>query len=166
MTEPTAVAVVLAVLVGGYLLMWRGWRRRSRAQSDLPPLPPELPEADVLAGPVAGVYVGTTTSGDWTDRVVAHTLGRRSHASVTITAAGVTVDRSPEPALYVPAATLRAVRIDRAGGGRAVRHPEYLILSWSHGDAVLDTAVRPDHPHDLERLRAAGASLLPQGATP
>ena len=40
MTEPTAVAVVLAVLVGGYLLMWRGWRRRSRAQSDLPPLQP------------------------------------------------------------------------------------------------------------------------------
>lgn len=166
MTEPTAVAVVLAVLVGGYLLMWRGWRRRSRAQSDLPPLPAALPRADVRFGPVEGVYLGTTRSGDWTDRVVVHTLGRRGTAAITVTDAGVTVDRSPEPALYVPAAILRAVRIDRAGGGRAVRHPEYLILSWAHGDAVLDTAVRPDRPHDLEGLRAAGASLLPQGATP
>lgn len=164
MSEPVAVVVVLAVLVLGYVLMWRGWKRRSRTQVDLPPLPRALPDAERRCGPVEGVYVGTTTAGDWTDRVVVHTLGRRSTASITVTAAGVTVDRSPEPVVSIPATALREVRIDRAGGGRAVHHDEYLILTWFHGDAVLDTAVRPDRHHELEELRAAGAALLPQGA--
>lgn len=164
MNEPMAVAVVLALLVGAYLLMWRGWRRRSRAQAELPSLPAALATAAVLCGPIEGVYVGTTTAGDWSDRIVAHSLGRRSTASITVSAAGVTVDRSPDPVLAIPADALRSVRVDRAGGGRAVRHDEYVILTWEHGDTVLDTAVRPDRHHELEELRAAGATLLPQGA--
>lgn len=165
MSEPWAVAVMVAVLIGAYLLMWQGWRRRSRVQAQLPPLPARLPEADERVGPVEGVYLGTTTSGDWNARVVAHTLGRRSPVWITVTTAGVTLDRTPEPAVRIPAAALHGVRIDRAGGGRATRRDEYLILTWAHGDAMLDTVVRPDRQHDLEKLRACGAELLPQGAT-
>src|SRR5699024_11214546 len=160
-----AVAVMLAVLVGGYLLMWRGWRRRADPPSELPPLPPPLSDAESWHGPVDCVYVGTTTAGDWNDRVVAHTLGRRGAASIQVGAAGVAIDRSPDPAIHIAADALRAVRHDRAGGGRAVRHEEYLILTWTHGHAVLDTAVRPDRHHELEKLRSSVTGLLPQGAT-
>ena len=166
MTEPMAVAVMLAILVGGYLLMWRGWRRRADPHGELPPLPPPLSDVETPHGPVDGVYVGTTTAGDWNDRVVAHTLGRRGAASIQVSAAGVTIDRSPDPAVHLAADALRAVRRDRAGGGRAVRHEEYLIVTWVHGNAVLDTAVRPDRHHELEDLRSSVAELLVQGATP
>jgi hypothetical protein len=154
-----AVLILALVLVGSYLLMWRGWRRRAARHRDLPEPLRELPPAEAVFGPIPGIYLGTTTSGDWLNRVVAHGLGRRAAASFTVTEAGVTVERRSEPALSIPAAALRAVRIDRAAAGKAVRRPEYLIITWSHGDYELDTALRPNQQSDLTRLQPAVASL-------
>jgi hypothetical protein len=159
-----AVALLALVLAGAYLAMWRGWRHRAARQAELPPLPTALPAAEVLAGPVEAVYVGTTSAGDWLDRVVARTLGRRSPAAVTVTAAGVIVDRTPEPRLDIPASTLRGVRADRAGAHRAGRTDQLLVLTWSHGGRHLDTVVRPRYHRDLEVVRAAVGSLVPGGA--
>ncbi len=158
-----AVVITVLVLVGAYALMWRGWRRRGSAQADLPPLPAPLPPGPIRYGPVTGVFLGTTTAGDWLDRIVAHTLGRRSAAEITVTDAGVTIERSPEPVLAIPAGALRAVRVDRAAAGRAVRASEYLILTWSHGDRLLDSAVRPDHRAERDRLHDAIAPLIATG---
>lgn len=160
MRTALAVGVTILVLLGAYLLMWRGWRRRASAQADLPPLPAPLPPSTVRYGPVAGVFVGTTTAGDWLDRIVAHSLGLRSTAELTVTDAGVTIERDPEPALSIPAGALRAVRVDRAAAGRAVRSGEYLILTWSHGDRLLDSAVRPDRRAELNPLHDAIAPLV------
>ena len=71
-----SVLVLVALVVLVYLAMWRGWRRRA-AKHDLPPLVPappvsELPEAKLAVG---ARYFGTTLSGDWLDRVIAHGLG-------------------------------------------------------------------------------------------
>jgi hypothetical protein len=159
-----AVALLALVLAGAYLAMWRGWRHRAASQAELPPLPAALPAAEVLAGPVEAVYVGTTAAGDWLDRVVAQTLGRRSHAAVTVTAAGVIVDRTPESRLDIPVAALRGVRADRAGAHRAGRTDQLLVMTWSHGGRRLDTVVRPRYHRDLEVVRAAVGSLVPDEA--
>ncbi|HEY9409832.1 MAG TPA: hypothetical protein VIP77_09675 [Jiangellaceae bacterium] len=156
-----AVAILLVLLVGGYALMWLGWRRRRLRQSDLAALPADLPEAPKILEGIDGVYIGTTIAGDWLDRVVPHTLGLRSPALVTVSAAGVTVDRSPEPTVSIATTALHAVRVDRAGAGRAVRHDEYLILTWRHGGHLLDTAIRPRHHADLIRLHDAVEPLVP-----
>jgi hypothetical protein len=155
-----AVGVLVLVLFGAYLGMWRGWRRRAASQAALPPLPATLPAAEPLAGPVQAVYLGTTSAGDWLDRIVARTLGRRSPAAVTVTTAGVIVDRTPEPRLDIPASTLRGVRADRAGAHRADRTEQLLVLTWVHGDRLLETVVRPRHHRDLEALRTAVSPLV------
>jgi voltage-gated potassium channel Kch len=160
-----AVVFLAVLLVGAYLAMWRGWRRRAASQSDLPQLPAHLPAADVLIGPVEAVYLGTTSAGDWLDRVVARTLGRRSTASVTITTAGVVVERTPEPRLDIPVSALRGVRTDRAGAHRAGRTEQLLVLTWTHGDRLLETVLRPRRRRDLEALTAAAGPLLPDEAT-
>ncbi|WP_166353858.1 hypothetical protein [Phytoactinopolyspora limicola] len=159
MSTGVAVAILGVVLVGSYLLMWRGWRSRARRHASLPDLPGPLAVAEPVFGPVDGSYLGTTTAGDWLDRVVARGLGRRGDVAVTVTEAGVTLRRSTEPDLVIPAPALRAVRIDRAAAGRAVRRPEYLIITWAHGDHELDTALRPHHQGDLTRLQPAIAAL-------
>lgn len=166
MTAPIAVAILLLVLAGGYLLMWRGWRRRGAWQRDLPPLPSPLVHGNPTLCAVDALYVGTTQADQWMERIVAHSLGRRSPAVITVSSAGITLDRTPEAELAIPASRLRAVRLDRAGAGRAVRRPEYLVLTWHHGARLLDTVVRPRHAADLDRLYAAATPLVTQGATP
>lgn len=160
-----AGALILAVVAVGYLLMWRGWRRRAAAHDDLPPLPRPLP-GEVAFGPVEVTYAGTTEAGDWLARVVAHSLGRRGRAAFDVRDTGVTIARAPEPDLHVPTGQVRAVRVDRAGAGKATRRPEQLIITWEHGSRMLDTALRPRRHDDLESMRAAVASLTPEGATP
>ena len=160
MSRGWAVVLLALLLVVAYIGMWRGWQRRAASQAELPPLPAALPATDVLAGPVEAVYVGTTSAGDWLDRIVAQTLGRRSSASVTVTRAGVIVDRAPEPRLDISVSALRAVRADHAGAHRVSRTDQLLVLTWVHGDRLLETAVRPRHRADLETIRAAVSRLI------
>ncbi|CAM5673990.1 Integral membrane protein OS=Streptomyces albaduncus OX=68172 GN=FHS32_005917 PE=4 SV=1 [Streptomyces griseoloalbus] len=60
-----------------YWLMREGWKWRGTLQSDLP----ELPSAPDDPGPatltMSGRYHGSTTAGQWLDRIVAHGLGTR-----------------------------------------------------------------------------------------
>ena len=160
MTRGWAVVVLALLLAGAYVAMWRGWRRRAARQADFPQLPGPLPDAESLAGPVEAVYLGTTTAGDWLDRVVVQTLGRRSPAAVVVTAAGVTVGRGPEPALHIPTAAIRGVRVDRAGAHRVTRSEQLLVVTWSHAGKVLETVLRPRRRGDLGSLQAAAASLV------
>jgi hypothetical protein len=160
MSRGWAVALLALVLAGAYLGMWRGWRRRAASQADLPALPAALPAEQALVGPVEAVYLGTTSAGDWLDRVVARTLGRRSPALVTVVRAGVIVDRTPEPRLDIPVSALRGVRADRAGALRAARTEQLLVLTWSHGGRMLETVLRTRHHSDLEAVRAAVRPLV------
>lgn len=164
MSRGWAVLLLGLVLIGLYVAMWRGWRRRASRQSDLPPLPEPLPDAQTLFGPVEGVYLGTTSAGDWLDRMAARTLGRPSPASVMVSAAGVAIDRTPEPRLDIPAAALRAVRADRVGAHRATRSEQLLVVTWTHGGRLLETVVRPRHHRDLEVLTGTIAELVRDGA--
>jgi hypothetical protein len=155
-----AVAVLALVLAAAYFGMWRGWRRRAASQAELPALPAVLPAEVALAGPVEAVYLGTTAAGDWLNRVVVRTLGRRSPASVTVTRAGVILDRAPEPRLDIPVSALRGVRTDRAGAHRTGRTERLLVLTWSHGGRLLETVVRPRHHRDLDVVMAAVGPLV------
>lgn len=160
MSRGWAVVVLALLLAGAYMAMWRGWRRRGARQVDFPHLPGPLPSAELLAGPVEAAYVGTTTAGDWLDRVVVQTLGRRSPAAVTVTAAGITVGRGPEPPLTIPTAAIRGVRVDRAGAHRVARSEQLLVITWSHAGMGLDTVLRPRRRSDLGSLQAVVASLV------
>jgi hypothetical protein len=155
MTRPVAAAIILGVVALGYLLMWRGWRTRARRQADIPALPPKLPSAEVIVGPVEATYVGTTRSGDWLDRIVAHSLGRRGLAQVSVTAAGVSIARDGEPGVDIAAARLVEARVDRAAAGKVTRSEELVVVRWRHGEHELDTSLRPRRADDLEALQVA-----------
>jgi hypothetical protein len=159
-----AVLVLALALVSIYVAMWRGWRRRAASQAQLPALPAALPQAIALIGPVEAIYVGTTSAGDWLDRIVVRSLGRRSQASVVVTAAGVVVDRSPEPQIVIPRSALREVRTDRTGAHRATWTEQLLVLTWVHGGHRLETVLRPRRHGELAPLATAAASLVPDEA--
>lgn len=160
-------ALMLALVAGCYLLMWRGWRQRGARQlALLPPLPTEPdPGAGALAA-ADGVYVSSTSAGDWLDRVVAHGLGQRSRATLTVTAAGVCCRREGAPTLYVPAGQLRGVGRGSGLAGKFVTGDGLLFLDWAHADQLLRTGFRADRLADHDQLEAAVRQLLAETSPP
>ncbi|MCQ6556492.1 hypothetical protein NPS70_25405 [Streptomyces sp. C10-9-1] len=146
--------VGLLVLVGlVYWLMRQGWKWRGSLQSDLPELPArpagaepgtaaEQPGEAVLAA--AGRYHGSTTAGQWLDRIVAHGLGVRSRAELTLTPEGLDVVRPGAPDFFVPAAALRGARLDKGIAGKVLAEGGLLIVTWEHGGRLLDSGFRLD----------------------
>ncbi|MER6923274.1 hypothetical protein ABT314_30675, partial [Streptomyces spiralis] len=76
-----------------YWLMREGWKWRGTLQSDLPPLPGVPEETGEAKLTMSGRYHGSTTAGQWLDRIVAHGLGTRSRVQLTLTDAGLDVVR-------------------------------------------------------------------------
>jgi hypothetical protein len=128
-----------------YWLMREGWKWRGTLQSDLP-APPSAPEE---TGPVklsmSGRYHGSTTAGQWLDRIVAHGLGTRSRAELTLTDAGLEVERPGASDFFVPAAALRGARLDKGIAGKVLTEGGLLVVTWALGDKLIDSGFRSDH---------------------
>ncbi|MER6979677.1 hypothetical protein ABT317_22545, partial [Streptomyces carpinensis] len=85
-----------------YWLMREGWKWRGTLQSDLPELPSAPDEPGTARLTTTGRYHGSTTAGQWLDRIVAHGLGTRSRAELTLTDAGLDVRRPGAADFFVP----------------------------------------------------------------
>ena len=128
-----------------YWLMREGWKWRGTLQGDLPELPtaPDAPGPAKLA--MSGRYHGSTTAGQWLDRIVARGLGTRSRAELTLTDAGLDVVRPGASDFFVPAAQLREARLDKGIAGKVLTEGGLLIVTWAHGDRLIDSGFRSDH---------------------
>ncbi|MFF8907303.1 PH-like domain-containing protein [Streptomyces olivaceoviridis] len=146
-----------------YWLMREGWKWRGTLQSDLPELParpspttaldgdgePPQPGMPEETGPVrlsmSGRYHGSTTAGQWLDRIVAHGLGTRSRAELTLTDAGLEVERPGATDFFVPTAALRGARLDKGIAGKVLTEGGLLVVTWALGDKLIDSGFRSDH---------------------
>lgn len=163
----TVGLVLVVVLV--YWLMRQGWKWRATLQADLPPLPavPGDPGEPLLR--TAGRYHGTTTAGQWLDRIVAHGLGTGGLAELTLTERGLAVRRTGAEDFFVPAAALRGARTDSGVAGKVVP-AGLLVVTWEHGTRRLDSGFRADHPDQhpawvaaIDRIAAAAPSTTTEG---
>ncbi|MFF0743767.1 hypothetical protein ACFYVL_25580 [Streptomyces sp. NPDC004111] len=134
--------VLFVVLV--YWLMRQGWKWRGTLQSDLPELPesPQSPGEAKLRS--SGRYHGSTTAGQWLDRIVAHGLGTRSRAELTLTDQGLDVVRPGAGDFFVPAAQLREARLDKGIAGKVLAEGGLLVVTWEHGGKPIDSGFRFD----------------------
>ncbi|MER8030585.1 hypothetical protein ABTZ78_16690 [Streptomyces bauhiniae] len=128
-----------------YWLMREGWKWRGTLQSDLP----ELPEVPDGLGPeklsMSGRYHGSTTAGQWLDRIVAHGLGSRSRAELTLTDEGLAVERPGATDFFIPAGALRGARLDKGIAGKVLTEGGLLVVTWAHGEKLIDSGFRSDH---------------------
>ncbi|MEU1040024.1 hypothetical protein ACFYP4_31520 [Streptomyces sp. NPDC005551] len=153
------LALFVALL---YWLMREGWKWRGTLQGDLPELParptpagtpdgdgrPPLPGMPEGPGParlsMSGRYHGSTTAGQWLDRIVAHGLGTRSRAELTLTDAGLDVVRPGATDFFVPVGALREARLDKGIAGKVLTEGGLLVVTWAHGDRLIDSGFRSD----------------------
>jgi hypothetical protein len=128
-----------------YWLMREGWKWRGTLQGDLP----ELPGAPDDPGPVrlsmSGRYHGSTTAGQWLDRIVAHGLGTRSRVELTLTDAGLDVVRPGATDFFIPREALREAVLGKGIAGKVLTEGGLLVVTWAHGERLLDSGFRSDH---------------------
>lgn len=147
------VLVVVAVIALVLLAMRRGWRRRASRQADIPaPAVPSATGTDTGAAGFPGVYVGTTTHGDWLDRVVVHDLGVRSRMLAEVGPQGVAIWREGARDLLIPAASVRGAGLARGIAGKAYERDGVLVITWDLGGRLMDTGLRADTAEDQRTL--------------
>jgi len=130
-----------------YWLMRQGWKWRGSLQSGLPELattPDGFPGGESLLT-LSGRYHASTTAGQWLDRIVAHGLGTRSRVELTLTEQGLDVVRPGAADFFVPAGALREARLDKALAGKVLPEGGLLVITWAHGDQLIDSGFRSDH---------------------
>ncbi|MFE5189763.1 hypothetical protein [Streptomyces sp. NPDC056628] len=127
-----------------YWLMREGWKWRGTLQSDLPALPSAPDDPGPVRLSMSGRYHGSTTAGQWLDRIVAHGLGTRSRAELTLTDAGLDVVRPGAADFFVPADRLRGARLDKGIAGKVLTEGGLLVVTWAHGDRLIDSGFRSD----------------------
>lgn len=135
------VAVFLLAVYG----MWRGWRRKAREQSaqygPFPPIPDELgPELAVTEG----LYVATTASGRWQERIVTRGVGLRGKATLRRHERGIVVDRAPAASFLIPAESIVDIQTGQKMAGKVMGTDGLLVITWRLGDQLLDTGFRGD----------------------
>ncbi|MGW1077397.1 PH-like domain-containing protein [Streptomyces sp. NPDC002537] len=139
-----------------YWLMREGWKWRRTLQGDLPELPTAPPEPGEPRLTMAGRYHGSTTAGQWLDRIVAHGLGTRSRAELTLTDRGISVVRPGDQDFFIPADRVRGARLDKGIAGKVLTEGGLLVITWAHGDREIDSGFRSDraaeHPAWVEAL--------------
>ena len=170
------IASLAALAALALLAMVRGWRTRGSRTADLVPAPPEVP-ADEARGAARGpsvtaTYVSTTLAGQPFERVVAHGLGTRSAAHVSVHDQGVLLRRDGAPDLFVPAADLVEVGAAAGMAGKVVGGDGLVVLTWQvHGTGTgtgpvrLDTGLRTRRRADRATLTQALTDLIPTGPT-
>lgn len=134
-----------------YWLMRQGWKWRGTLQGDLPELPvaPEAPEdAGETLLTLSGRYHGSTSAGQWLDRIVARGLGTRSRAELTLSTAGLDVVRPGDEDFFIPAGQLRGARLDTGIAGKVLTEGGLLVVTWEHGGRNLDSGFRSDRSAD------------------
>jgi hypothetical protein len=148
-----------------YWLMREGWKWRGTLQSDLPELPsaPDRPGEAKLT--LSGRYHGSTTAGQWLDRIVAHGLGTRSRVELTLTDQGLDVVRPGATDFFVPVEALREARLDKGIAGKVLTEGGLLVVTWAHGDKLLDSGFRSDHAAEHGEWVAAINSMIETNST-
>ncbi|NLF04169.1 MAG: transporter [Actinomycetales bacterium] len=133
---PTIALIALSVLI--LLGMRRGWRGRSgRTAAVVGP----LPEAPVSLGtartaPFDATYVGSTTAGEWLERIPGQGLGSRAAGSVQLFESGLVVVRQGTDDLYIPRDRIEAVRFDRGHAGKVSSSRRLVVVTWQLAIAV------------------------------
>ncbi len=166
MRQALAVALLVVLVLVVWLAMLAGWRRRGARQAlDLPPPPSAPPEPGAPLTPDAdGVYVSTTTAGNWLDRVTAHGLGTRSAATMAVTGAGVSWLREGAPDVFAAADALVGARRADGIAGKVMPPGGIVVVTWRLGGTELDTGFRPGSAADADRLVAAVQRLAHAGS--
>ncbi len=156
------VLLLLALCVLAGYGLYVGWRHRAARQSglaELPVVPSDL--GSDLVEPVTGLYVSTTHSGNWQDRIVAQGLGRRAAGAIRLSPEGVCIERDGESDIFVPRNDLVEVTTAPGVAGKVMGMANgVLIVRWMLGATKLDSGFRANDSAAQDDFIDAARTLI------
>jgi hypothetical protein len=164
----------MAVLACFLLLafgMWRGWRRKAREQSARFAPFPAVPDSDALGAavldPINGLYVASTVSGRWQERIITRGMGLRTPATLCLYRRGVVVERSGATSFFIPADSIRTAALGRGMLGKVMGTDSLLVLTWQLEGELIDSGFLADdvgvYPQWLDAIDAVGGDRNDSG---
>nr|WP_247647032.1 hypothetical protein [Arthrobacter sp. E3] len=156
--------LTLLLVVVIFAMMWWGWRNKLKRQDAVAPLPEVPAGMGEAAISVPGLYVVTTSAGDWLDRMAVHGLGIRTPAIVHVYAAGVVIERKGAQDIFIAQERLREVGAQSGMAGKFVEKDGLVVIGWDLADTAVDTGFRTTQAGAKRPLMEALQALLPQEA--
>lgn len=165
MTREMVIALMIALAVVLVSLGVWAWVRRTRRDSALTAPIGEAPADAIVTGLFDGFYVATTAHDAPLERLAIRGLGFRSRAAITVMSAGVALDLTGQPRMFVPLADIEGVDRATVAIDRVVEPGGLVRLSWRIGDVTVDTFLRAQDAGS-RALADAIAGILPRSLEP
>ena len=120
------LVVVIAVVIQ---LMMRAWQRRAQRQEELIGNLPDMPdEVGTATTTLRGIYVGSTLSPTWNDRITVGDLGYRNKAVLMRYPEGILLERVRANPIWIPQESITAVRTERGVAGKVAARNGILAI--------------------------------------
>lgn len=160
---PARIGLVIVMLGLISLALWgmrRGWVNRQRRQADIPePMEAGTSGFDVWTVEEPGVFIGTSRAGDWLDRIAVHDLGVRSRAVCHVGECGIWFEREGARSVFIPRIHITALRVGRGIAGTVRSADSVMVVTWSLGDALIESGFRADGAEGQRTLLDGCVSL-------
>ncbi|MGX1807021.1 PH-like domain-containing protein [Nocardia sp. NPDC055321] len=147
MDRTVQVVLLLVAFVAGIGLMYWAWTGRAKKQAasigELPPVPADC--GAQLLEPTTGLYLGSTLSPSWIQRITVGDLGFRATAEMTRFERGILLERSGAGTIWIPEESITAVRTERGHAGKVMTEGGVLVIRWTLPTGTeVDTGFRGD----------------------
>lgn len=150
--------IVVAAILLSVLGMARGWRKNLRAE--LAQIDTQVPTgANQISPKVAARFAGTTTAGNWLDRITNQELGTPRGVDLQVFDQGIFITDDTNFQLWIAKSQISKVATGQGIAGDVVEKSGMLIFTWQLGDTLLDTGVRVSRHSDHELIVLALANF-------
>jgi hypothetical protein len=165
MTREGALAITVLVAVALVVLLgWAWWRRTRRDAALIAPVG-DIPSDAAPIAAFPSLYVATTRHGEPLERLAMKGLGFRSRADATVTDAGVALDITGQPRIFLARDRIDTVDQASVAIDRVVERDGLVRLCWRLDDGTLvDSYLRPQDA-SARALAEAVAGILPSNQT-
>lgn len=165
MTREGALSIIVAVTVALLAVLVWAWWRRTRRDAELAAPVGEIPAGAVTRSTWPALYVATTRHGEPLERLAIGGLGFRSRSDVTVTDAGVALDVTGRPRVFLATDRIEDVAQATVAIDRVVERDGLVRLAWRLDDGtVVDSYLRPQDA-SARALADAVAGILPPTQT-
>lgn len=167
MTWEAAVAVMLSAAALIIALAVIAWWRRTRRDAGIAAPVGEAPEAAKDLSTFRTLYVATTKHDEPLERLAMRGLAFRSRADVTVTDAGVALDLTGKPRIFLTKERIDSVGQATVAIDRVVEKDGLVRLSWRLDDGtIVDSYLRPQDASARALAEAIAGILIPTQTGP
>lgn len=166
MTREGAIALMIGLAVLLIALGAWGWYRRMRRDGGLSAPVGEAPGSATVIAEFDGFYVATTRHDEPLERLAIRGLAFRSRADLVVTTAGVAVDLTGHPRIFLAADRIAGVSQATVAIDRVVERDGLIRLTWMlEGGETVDSYFRAQHAAASTVVAAIDGILAPSEPT-